>query len=82
MRKILLVFSSLVFIVVAINFHGSTGYGIEFQEGIIKSWGGNPFQDLMLGLDYVLENHPFIDRERVCGLGASYGGYMANWYDY
>jgi len=32
----------------------------------------------MKGLDYVLENYSFIDEKKVCGLGASYGGYMVN----
>jgi len=33
----------------------------------------------MLGLDYAEKTYPFIDKNRECALGASYGGYMANW---
>lgn len=33
-----------------------------------------PFKDLVAGLQYVLEQHPEIDRERLAALGASYGG--------
>ena len=33
----------------------------------------------MKGLDYAEKTFPFIDKERECALGASYGGYMANW---
>jgi dipeptidyl aminopeptidase/acylaminoacyl peptidase len=33
----------------------------------------------MKGLDYVLEKNSFIDKDRICALGASYGGYMVNW---
>ena len=33
----------------------------------------------MHGLDYAEQHYPFIDKNRECALGASYGGYMANW---
>ena len=33
----------------------------------------------MKGLDYAENTYPFIDKDRECALGASYGGYMANW---
>lgn len=33
----------------------------------------------MTGLDYILEQHPYLDADRVVGLGASYGGFMINW---
>jgi dipeptidyl aminopeptidase/acylaminoacyl peptidase len=65
--------------VVAINFHGSTGYGDAFTRSILKNWGGAPFHDLMTGLDFTLSKYSFIDEHRVCALGASYGGYMVNW---
>lgn len=65
--------------VAAINFHGSLGYGEIFQRAVSKSWGNDSYNDLMKGLDYVLENYSFIDEKKVCGLGASYGGYMVNW---
>jgi dipeptidyl aminopeptidase/acylaminoacyl peptidase len=62
-----------------INFHGSTGYGQKFIDAINGDWGGAPFEDLMKGLDYAEKTYPFIDKDRECALGASYGGYMANW---
>ena len=62
-----------------INFHGSTGYGQKFTDSISGDWGGKPYVDLMKGLDYVEKTYPFIDKNRVAALGASYGGYMANW---
>jgi len=65
--------------VVAINFHGSLGYGEAFQRAVSKSWGNDSYHDLMKGLDYVLENYKFIDETKICALGASYGGYMINW---
>jgi len=67
------------YVVIMINFHGSTGYGQKFIDAINGDWGGAPFEDLMKGLDYAENTYPFIDKDRECALGASYGGYMANW---
>ena len=67
------------YVVVMINFHGSTGYGQKFTDSISGDWGGKPFLDLMKGLDYLEKTYPFIDKNREAALGASYGGYMANW---
>jgi dipeptidyl aminopeptidase/acylaminoacyl peptidase len=67
------------YVVVMINFHGSTGYGQKFTDSISGDWGGKPYVDLMKGLDYVEKTFPFIDKNREAALGASYGGYMANW---
>ena len=67
------------YVVIMINFHGSTGYGQKFIDSINGDWGGGPFEDLMKGLDYAEKTYPFIDKNRECALGASYGGYMANW---
>src|SRR5262249_32170074 len=41
------------YVVVMINFHGSTGYGQKFTDSISGDWGGKPYVDLMNGLDYV-----------------------------
>jgi dipeptidyl aminopeptidase/acylaminoacyl peptidase len=67
------------YVVVMINFHGSTGYGQKFTDSISGDWGGKPYVDLMKGLDYVEKTYPFINKNREAALGASYGGYMANW---
>ncbi len=67
------------YLVIMINFHGSPGYGQKFIDEINGDWGGAPFEDLMKGLDYAEKTYPFIDKDRECALGASYGGYMANW---
>ena len=72
-------FAANGYVVIMINFHGSTGYGQKFIDAINGDWGGAPFEDLMKGLDYAEEHYPFIDKTRECALGASYGGYMANW---
>jgi dipeptidyl aminopeptidase/acylaminoacyl peptidase len=72
-------FAANGYVVVMINPRGSTGYGQKFTQDIIGDWGGKPYDDLMLGLDYAEKSYPYIDKTRECALGASYGGYMVNW---
>ena len=72
-------FAANGYVVVMINPRGSTGYGQAIVDGVNGDWGGKPFTDLMQGLDYAEQHYPFIDKTRECALGASYGGFMANW---
>lgn len=67
------------YVVVMINRRGSTGYGQKFVDEVSGDWGGRAYVDLMKGLDYAETKYPFIDKSRECALGASYGGFMANW---
>jgi dipeptidyl aminopeptidase/acylaminoacyl peptidase len=67
------------YVVVMVNPRGSTGYGQRFLEEVSGDWGGRPFVDLMKGMDYAEQHYSFIDKNRECALGASYGGYMADW---
>jgi dipeptidyl aminopeptidase/acylaminoacyl peptidase len=67
------------YVSVMIDFHGSTGYGQAFSDAIRLDWGGKPLEDLQKGLAAALERYPFIDKSRMCALGASYGGWMINW---
>ncbi len=65
--------------VVMIDFHGTPGYGQAFTDSISGDWGGKPLVDLQKGLAAALEKYSWMDGERACALGASYGGYMMNW---
>ncbi len=57
---------------------GSVGYGQDFVNAVSRDWGGKSYEDLM-ALVEVLSQRPEIDGTRVCAMGGSYGGYMANW---
>jgi len=72
-------FASAGYVIYAINFHGSKSYGQDFTDAVSKDWGGVPYQDLVMGTEYVLKEFPFIDGERLGAAGASYGGFMVNW---
>ncbi|MEO1101478.1 MAG: S9 family peptidase [Pseudomonadota bacterium] len=65
--------------VVFIDFHGSAGYGQAFMDSINQDWGGKPLEDLEKGLAAATERYDWLDGEKTCALGASYGGYMINW---
>ncbi|HEX2029678.1 MAG TPA: S9 family peptidase [Nitriliruptorales bacterium] len=56
----------------------STGYGQAFVQRGWGAWGGAPYTDLMAAVDDVAA-HPAVDGGRLAAMGASFGGYMANW---
>ncbi|MCC8360330.1 S9 family peptidase [Salinimicrobium sediminilitoris] len=62
------------YIVVAPNRRGMPGYGVEWNEQISGDWGGQNIQDYLSAIDAVSEE-PFVDKERIGAVGASYGGY-------
>ena len=73
------VFASAGYVVFMPNPRGSTGFGQQFTDEISNDWGGKPFDDLMKGVD-VAEKLPYVDATRQVAAGASYGGYMMNWF--
>jgi dipeptidyl aminopeptidase/acylaminoacyl peptidase len=72
-------FAARGYAAVFIDFHGSPGYGQPFTDSISQHWGDRPFEDLKKGFAAALKNFPWLDGQRACSLGASYGGYMQNW---
>jgi dipeptidyl aminopeptidase/acylaminoacyl peptidase len=61
------------------NPRGSTGFGQKFVDEISGDWGGKCYRDLMAAADYV-EKLPYVDKDRIGAAGASFGGYMMNWF--
>jgi dipeptidyl aminopeptidase/acylaminoacyl peptidase len=60
------------------NPRGSSGYGKEFRHANRKDWGFGDYQDLMTGVDRVIEMG-VADPERLGVMGWSYGGFMTSW---
>ncbi|MEH3037323.1 MAG: S9 family peptidase [Sphingomonas adhaesiva] len=75
------VFAGAGYALVAVDFHGSTGYGQAFTDAIRNNWGGWPLEDLQKGLAAATTKFDWLDPDRACALGASYGGYMMNWFE-
>ncbi|MBM4165307.1 MAG: S9 family peptidase [Ignavibacteria bacterium] len=68
------------YVVVCPNPTGSTGFGQQFTNDISHDWGGKVYTDLINGVDYVTKKYSFIDGNNMAAAGASYGGYMMNWF--
>ncbi len=60
------------------NYRGSTGRGVEFAMSSQGDPGGKEFDDIIDGVDYLVENKN-VDRDRVGVTGGSYGGYATAW---
>ncbi len=73
------VFASAGYVVVLPNPRGSTGFGQQFVDEISGDWGGRVYEDLLKGLDFA-EALPYVEKGRVGAAGASFGGYMMNWF--
>lgn len=73
------VWASQGYVIVSVDFHGSTGYGQAFTDAINRQWGGKPLEDLQKGFAAAATLDSQIDGDNACAAGASYGGYMMNW---
>ena len=67
------------YVVALPNPRGSTGFGQKYVDEISGDWGGKCYEDLMKAADYV-EKLPYVDKDRIGSAGASFGGYMMNWF--
>ncbi len=71
-------FAEAGFMVLRANPRGSCGYGKTFRCLNYGDWGGKDYQDLMAGIDAVIEKG-LADPQRLGVMGWSYGGYMTAW---
>lgn len=62
------------YIVVAPNRHGMPGWGAKWNESISGDWGGKPMEDYLTAIDEIAKE-PYVDKDRLGCVGASYGGY-------
>ena len=72
------VFASRGYVVAAVNYHGSSGFGFAFRDGIMGRQGRLEMQDIEAGTDWLLAK-PWADRRRVFAAGGSYGGFLVAW---
>ena len=71
-------FAAPGYVVFLPNPRGSVGWGQKFVDEISGDWSGKVYEDIIKGVDY-FSRLPYVDSERLCAAGASYGGYMVNW---
>ncbi|HWI62455.1 MAG TPA: S9 family peptidase [Symbiobacteriaceae bacterium] len=72
------VLASAGFAVVYTNPRGSQCYGQEFALAVVQDWGGKDFEDIMAGVDAVVDSG-LADPDRLGVMGWSYGGFMTCW---
>ncbi|NNG44775.1 S9 family peptidase [Pseudoalteromonas sp. NEC-BIFX-2020_002] len=64
------------YVVYVVQPTGATGFGQEFSAKHVNAWGQYTADDIMQGTQALLKQYPFIDKNRLGNLGASYGGFM------
>jgi len=69
------VFAGRGYVVVGVNYHGSSGFGQKFVETITRRYGEKEYADVEAATDFLLKQR-YIDRARLVATGGSYGGYM------
>ncbi len=71
-------FSAEGYVVVGPNVRGSSNYGTEFGIADEGDWGGKDFDDIMAGVDYLIDEG-ISDPDKLGIMGGSYGGFMTYW---
>ena len=69
------VFAGQGYVVVGVNYHGSSGFGQRWLETITGDYGTKEYADTEAATDFMLRQG-YIDRDRLAASGGSYGGYM------
>jgi dipeptidyl aminopeptidase/acylaminoacyl peptidase len=69
------------YVVLETNYTGSTGFGEKFADDIEKDVLKGPAQEILEGIDEAIRRYPYIDGTRQAAAGASYGGYLMNWFN-
>ena len=71
-------FAAMGYVVVAVNYHGSSSFGQKYIESLAGEMGKRELVDVEAGTDFMLKQG-YIDPGRLVASGGSYGGYMVAW---
>jgi dipeptidyl aminopeptidase/acylaminoacyl peptidase len=66
------------YVVVSVNFHGSSSFGDAFTRSIRGAWGDMPARDIEAATDHLIDLE-YADPDRLAIAGGSYGGYLVSW---
>ena len=70
-----MIMASQGYVVVAPNRHGLPGFGSEWCEEISGDWTGQCMSDYLVAIDDAAKNLPYVDRDHLGAVGASFGGF-------
>ncbi|MFN0107108.1 MAG: S9 family peptidase [Bryobacteraceae bacterium] len=63
------------------NYTGSTGFGEKFADDVERDVLRGPAREIVEAVDAAVARYPYINVEKQCAIGASYGGYLMNWFN-
>ena len=64
------------YVVYVLQPSGATGYGQNFSARHVNAWGINTADEIIESTQAFVKAHPFVDKDRLGNMGASYGGFM------
>ncbi len=70
-----MIMASQGYVIIAPNRHGLPGFGQEWLEEISGDWTGQCMSDYLTAIDDAAENLPYVDKDRLGAVGASFGGF-------
>jgi dipeptidyl aminopeptidase/acylaminoacyl peptidase len=70
-----MIMASQGYVIVAPNRHGLPGFGQEWLEEISGDWTGQCMKDYLTAIDDAAQNLPYVDKDRLGAVGASFGGF-------
>ena len=71
--------NSLGYVAYIIEPSGATGFGQEWASRHVNTAGRGPAEDIIEGTKKICEAHPYINKEKIGCMGASYGGFMTQY---
>jgi dipeptidyl aminopeptidase/acylaminoacyl peptidase len=69
------------YVLLMTNYTGSTGFGEKFADDIERDLLRGPAQEILEAVEQAAARFPYIDPSRQAAVGASYGGYLMNWFN-
>ena len=71
--------NSLGYVAYIIEPSGATGFGQEWASRHVNTAGRGPAEDIIEGTKQICDAHPYINKEKIGCMGASYGGFMTQY---
>ena len=70
-----MIMASQGYVIIAPNRHGLPGFGMKWNEEVSGDWTGQCMKDYLTAIDDACENLPYVDKDRLGCVGASFGGF-------
>jgi acylaminoacyl-peptidase len=69
-------YASMGYVVYVLQPSGTFGYGQDFSGRHVNAWGINTADEIIESTQAFVAAHPFVDKDKLGNMGASYGGFM------